>query len=76
MRSRFNPQTFLEVIQHQSDLDQTLVGLKRHGPSHVVAGFESGVELAELLSQRLGLPSNGSQLRGFRSISKLAPTTE
>jgi biotin carboxylase len=66
MKSGFNPDGFVEVIDHRDDLDETLSALERHQPSHVIAGFESGVELADMLSERLGVPSNGTKLSKAR----------
>jgi len=40
--------------------------VKRYQPMYVVAGCESGVELAERLSNQLGLPANGATLREAR----------
>jgi biotin carboxylase len=59
MRSRFDPGVFRDVIQHDFDLEKTVNALKSHQPTHVIAGFESGVELAEQLGERLRLPVNG-----------------
>jgi len=58
MKSKFNPDGFSEVIQHQQDLDQTLQSIRQHQPTHVIPGFESGVELADWLSNQLSLPCN------------------
>ena len=66
MKSRFDPAAFLDVIQHDSDLDKTLDAVRFHHPTHVIAGFESGVELAEHLGELLSLPVNGPQLREAR----------
>jgi biotin carboxylase len=61
MKSRFDPRLFRQVIPHEGDPNQTLRSIARHEPTHVIAGFESGVELAEWLSCELGLPSNASR---------------
>ena len=66
MRSRFDPSAFLNVIQHDTDLDSTLAKVAAYEPTHVMAGFESGVELAEQLGQRLMLPVNDPRLRDAR----------
>ena len=60
MRTRFDPEQFREVIQHDGQLEMTANAIRRHQPMSVIAGFESGVELAEQLSVNLGLPGNGT----------------
>ena len=66
MKSHFDSEAFCEVIQHTQDLEPTLRAVGRHAPSHVIAGFESGVELAEELSYRLDLPANAPAERESR----------
>lgn len=66
MKSRFSPDSFREVIRHQSDFDHTLAAVRSHRPTHVLAGFESGVEFAEQLSVALSLPTNDPTLREAR----------
>lgn len=56
MRSRFDPDLFLDIVQYSGDFGTTLSALKSMEPSHVIAGCESGVELAEQLAEQLGLP--------------------
>lgn len=58
MKTRFEPALFAAVIDHGADLDDTLRALAPHQPGHIVAGFESGVLLAEQLGERLGVPTN------------------
>ncbi len=62
MRSRFNPGVFQKIIEHDADYQQTIDAVRRHHPAYVVAGFESGVELAEKLGNDLELPANGATL--------------
>jgi len=62
MRSRFNPAVFHEVILHEDGFESTLHAVGRHQPAWVVAGCESGVELAERLATELGLPANSASL--------------
>jgi biotin carboxylase len=66
MRSRFNSGVFWDIVQHDADFEQTLYAVKRYQPTYVVAGCESGVELAEKLGNKLGLPTNGATLREAR----------
>ncbi|MGW0535255.1 ATP-grasp domain-containing protein [Streptomyces sp. NPDC003032] len=48
------------------DLEKTLVRLAEFAPVAVLAGQEPGVVLADLLSERLGLPTNGTGLSAAR----------
>eukprot|EP00742_Colponemidia_sp_Colp-10_P006629 GILJ01007104.1.p1 GENE.GILJ01007104.1~~GILJ01007104.1.p1 ORF type:complete len:417 (-),score=47.44 GILJ01007104.1:117-1367(-) len=56
---------FQGVIYHD-DLDSTISQLNDLSPCAVVAGSESGVELADLLSEKMGLRSNGTRLSEAR----------
>ncbi|MEZ5540448.1 MAG: ATP-grasp domain-containing protein [Pseudomonadota bacterium] len=62
MRSRFNPGMFVDIIRHAEDYAATLAAVRNCRPDYVIAGFESGVELAERLAGNLGLPCNGVAL--------------
>jgi len=66
MRSRFNSGVFWDIVQYDANFEQTLNAVKRYQPTYVVAGCESGVELAERLGSELGLPGNGATLREAR----------
>ena len=66
MKSGFNPDMFRCIIQHDGDYGQTLHAVSRYQPAYVVAGSESGVELAEKLAGELGLPANGATQREAR----------
>src|SRR5690606_24294474 len=57
---------FFAHIVHDAHLDQTLAAVAAHRPVAVVAGAESGVELADQLSEGLGLRTNGTQLSAAR----------
>ncbi|MFI8962320.1 ATP-grasp domain-containing protein [Streptomyces sp. NPDC053493] len=50
---------FVDNIRHDGDLAATAAALRTYGVGHVIAGTESGVELADLLSAELGTPGNG-----------------
>jgi hypothetical protein len=65
-RSSWRPDDFVETIRHGSSLEQTAAALARHEVRFVLAGSEMGVELADALSQRLGLASNGTDLSAAR----------
>jgi biotin carboxylase len=67
MRSRFNPAVFWNIIRHEEDdYGRTLAAVAAHRPAFVVPGVESGVGLAEMLADDLGLPTNGAALREAR----------
>jgi hypothetical protein len=75
MRTRFDPGQFREVIPHDGHFETTAHAIRRHQPQYVMAGFESGVELAERLSAFLGLPGNGESLPGARRDKFLMTST-
>jgi biotin carboxylase len=64
--SSFRREHFLDNIIHDEDMVKTLDASSRHNPVCVIAGSETGVELADVLSERLGLLSNGSRLSDAR----------
>ena len=66
MKSHYDPGAFIDVIRHEGDFDRPLHRLRQYGPTHVVAGFESGVELAEHLNDQLGMSANDPGLREAR----------
>ncbi|MFE7132320.1 ATP-grasp domain-containing protein [Streptomyces sp. NPDC057638] len=55
---------FTENIVH--DGETTLARLRALGPAFVIAGQDSGVALADRLSEALGLPTNGTALSPAR----------
>jgi hypothetical protein len=62
----FRSGDFVENVVHEGDLEATAARLAAHDPAFVVVGAEPGVPLADALSERLGLPSNGSELSRAR----------
>jgi len=62
----FQADDFVENVVHDGDLEATAARLAAHDPAFVVVGAEPGVPLADALSERLGLPSNGSELSQAR----------
>lgn len=69
----FQAGDFVENIVHDGDLEATAARVATHEPAFVVVGAEPGVPLADALSERLGLPSNGSaQSRARRDKSAMA----
>jgi hypothetical protein len=62
----FRAGDFVENVVHEGDLEATAARIAKHDPAFVVVGAEPGVPLADALSERLGLPSNGSALSAAR----------
>jgi biotin carboxylase len=68
-QSSFGPNDlddFVANIVHTGSLEETLGEVRKHRPVAVVAGGEIGVELADALSERLGLATNGTRLSAAR----------
>lgn len=57
---------FADTIVHHGDVELTLKAVAEHAPVAVVTGGELGVELADRLSEALGLTSNGTRLSAAR----------
>jgi biotin carboxylase len=58
-RESLRADDFSETIVHHGDPVHTSEVLAKYDPAFVVPGHESGVELADVLSHRLGLSGNG-----------------
>eukprot|EP00742_Colponemidia_sp_Colp-10_P002247 GILJ01002401.1.p1 GENE.GILJ01002401.1~~GILJ01002401.1.p1 ORF type:complete len:441 (+),score=62.74 GILJ01002401.1:110-1432(+) len=61
LSSSFRPSDFIQVIHYNGNLDETVGVLSTLSLCAVVAGSEPGVELADALSERLGLRTNGTR---------------
>ncbi|HEY9473603.1 MAG TPA: ATP-grasp domain-containing protein [Mycobacteriales bacterium] len=57
---------YVDNILHNGDIDKTVALVSAHHPVAVVAGGEYGVRFADLLSEQLGVPSNGTALSAAR----------
>ncbi len=57
---------FVENVVHAGDLEATAARVAAFEPAFVVVGSEPGVLLSDALSERLGLPSNGTALSRAR----------
>ncbi|MGW4381043.1 ATP-grasp domain-containing protein [Kitasatospora sp. NPDC004531] len=57
---------FGRVLVHDGDVEALAGRLAALRPAAVLAGRETGVELADALAERLGLPSNGTELSAAR----------
>ncbi|WP_328915052.1 ATP-grasp domain-containing protein [Streptomyces sp. NBC_00223] len=56
----FHPDDFGDHVVHRGELSDTVGALARLRPDAVIAGIESGVELADRLSEAMGLRTNGT----------------
>jgi len=57
---------FVANIVHEGDVEATAEQVARFDPAFVVVGSEPGVLVSDALSERLGLPSNGTALSAAR----------
>lgn len=57
----FKPGDFLRNIIYKGDIDSLCKEFAGFQVKCVIPGCESGVELADLLSEKLGLPTNGTE---------------
>ena len=57
---------FVANIVHEGDVEATAEQVARFRPAFVVVGSEPGVLVSDALSERLGLPSNGTRLSAAR----------
>jgi biotin carboxylase len=62
----FRPDDFSAHVVHHGDVAATAKELAALGPAAVIPGIESGVEVADQLSETLGLRSNGTALSPAR----------
>ena len=58
---------FIDSLNYNQNIDELLTQLKHFGEIHAcIPGYESGVKLADLISERLILPTNGSSYSELR----------
>lgn len=62
----FRPGDFVDNVVHRGDVEETLRRVGEHTPVALIAGMESGVEVADALSERLDLRTNGTALSPAR----------
>jgi biotin carboxylase len=62
----FQPADFTANIVHHGDVAATAAAVAAVAPAALLAGVEAGVALADTLSERLGLPTNGTALSPAR----------
>tara|TARA_Y100000588_G_scaffold319669_1_gene349830 strand:+ start:147 stop:1421 length:1275 start_codon:yes stop_codon:yes gene_type:complete len=60
-RFQHNKSDFIMNLTYTGNVDSILERLKPYTVKLCIPGYESGVELADLLSDKLSLPSNGSK---------------
>ncbi|MET9515658.1 ATP-grasp domain-containing protein [Streptomyces sp. NPDC002994] len=65
-RSSFSTDPFLDNIVHLGDPERTAKAVAAHQPLAVLTGGELGVELADQVSELLGLATNGTALSAAR----------
>lgn len=58
---------FIERIIYKNDIDAVVNSLKKYGPiAFIIPGFETGVQLADTLSEILEIKTNGTALSSAR----------
>jgi biotin carboxylase len=62
----FRPADFIATIVHDSDVDATAAAIARYAPIGLLPGIERAVTLADELTEKLGLPTNGTALSAAR----------
>ncbi|MEU1037947.1 ATP-grasp domain-containing protein [Streptomyces sp. NPDC005551] len=65
-RSTFSLDNYAANIVHQGDLAETVRAVSAYEPVAVVPGGEFGVEFADVLSEAMSLPTNGTALSPAR----------
>ncbi|MFI9511231.1 ATP-grasp domain-containing protein [Nocardia sp. NPDC052566] len=65
-RSSLIPDGYAASIVHDGDLEATVRAITDYQPVAVVPGSEVGVEFADMLSEALDLPTNGTTLSSAR----------
>ncbi|QCX81388.1 Alanine-anticapsin ligase BacD [Streptomyces sp. YIM 121038] len=72
-RRDFEPSSYRELFAHTGAVAETAAWLAARNVEFVIAGTENGVELADALSERLGLATNGTaQSRDRRDKGRMA----
>jgi len=62
----FHEKDYLEKFIYSGNIKETLSQLQKYNVLYVIPGSEAGVELADQLSEKMGLLSNGTQLSEAR----------
>lgn len=64
--SSFQAGDFLDTVVHAGDVHATVAAIRPYAPVALLAGAESGVEMADTLSESIGVRTNGTALSGAR----------
>ncbi len=62
----FNARDFVATVRHDGDVAATLAAIEPYAPVALLPGAEIGVELADTLSEAIGLRTNGTRLSSAR----------
>ncbi|NET73439.1 MAG: ATP-grasp domain-containing protein [Sphaerospermopsis sp. SIO1G2] len=62
----FHANHFIDSIIYERDIEKILQSLSKFDIAFVIPGCDLGVELADVLSEKLGLPSNGTKYSSAR----------
>lgn len=65
-RASFYKENFITNIIYEGNIEKTLEDLSKYNISFLMVATESGVEFADFLSEKMGLPSNGTRLSKAR----------
>ena len=65
-RASYVESDFIDVVIHDDNIERTVSKLSKFNLKGVIPGSEAGVELADTLSENLGLLSNGTELSKAR----------
>lgn len=66
IRAKCDIEKFDAVVEHKGNIQDTLEALKQHKIHYLLPGNETGVLLADALSEKLLFRGNGSQLSEYR----------
>ena len=76
LMSTFRKDDYLEQFIHLGNIKETLSQLQKYDILCVIPGAETGVELADQLSEKMGLLSNGTDSSIINSISLFSRTVD
>lgn len=65
-KASFRPVDFIANVIHGENVQKTSEALRKYSPEFCIAGIESGVELADALSEKMNLITNGTKLSQAR----------
>ncbi|MDX8031360.1 ATP-grasp domain-containing protein [Lentzea sp. BCCO 10_0856] len=62
----YRPGDFVAEIVHEGDVEVTVKAIAQYAPVCLIPGTESGVEMADVLSEALGVRTNGTERSSAR----------